>query len=158
MLTTSPVTIDVKPLPSGKPASFSGAVGTFSMTADISSNNVKTDEAVTIKVKITGNGNVKLVKNPEVVFPNDFDVYDPKVEMDIKTTTAGVSGSKTIEYMAIPRYAGDFEIPAIAFPISISSPVRTRPSSPSLISCMWSKVRAVAVLPRSYRTSVIKRA
>lgn len=115
VLTTSPVTIDVKPLPSGKPASFSGAVGTFSMTADISSNNVKTDEAVTIKVKITGNGNVKLVKNPEVVFPNDFDVYDPKVEMDIKTTTAGVSGSKTIEYMAIPRYAGDFEIPAIAF-------------------------------------------
>ena len=81
-------------MPSGKPASFSGAVGTFSMTADISSNNVKTDEAVTIKVKITGNGNVKLVKNPEVVFPNDFDVYDPKVEMDIKTTTAGVSGSK----------------------------------------------------------------
>ena len=76
VLTTSPVTIDVKPLPSGKPASFSGAVGTFSMTADISSNNVKTDEAVTIKVKITGNGNVKLVKNPEVVFPNDFDVYD----------------------------------------------------------------------------------
>ena len=58
---------------------------------------------------------MKLVKNPEVVFPNDFDVYDPKVEMDIKTTTAGVSGSKTIEYMAIPRYAGDFEIPAIAF-------------------------------------------
>ena len=115
VFTTSPVTIDVKPLPSGKPASFSGAVGTFSMTADISSNNVKTDEAVTIKVKITGNGNVKLVKNPEVVFPNDFDVYDPKVEMDIKTTTAGVSGSKTIEYMAIPRYAGDFEIPAIAF-------------------------------------------
>lgn len=50
-----------------------------------------------------------------MVFPNDFDVYDPKVEMDIKTTTAGVSGSKTIEYMAIPRYAGDFEIPAIAF-------------------------------------------
>ena len=105
VLTTSPVTIDVKPLPSGKPASFSGAVGTFSMTADINSNNVKTDEAVTVKVKITGNGNVKLVKNPEVVFPNDFDVYDPKVEMDIRTTTAGVSGSKTIEYMAIPRYA-----------------------------------------------------
>lgn len=114
-LTTSPVTIDVKPLPSGKPASYSGAVGSFTMTSEISSNNVKTDEAVTVKVKITGNGNIKLVKNPEVVFPNDFEVYDPKVETDIKTTTAGSSGSKTIEYMAIPRYAGDFEIPAIAF-------------------------------------------
>lgn len=114
-LTTAPVTIDVKPLPAGKPASFSGAVGSFSMTADINSNNVKTNDAVTIKVKITGSGNIKLAKNPEVVFPNDFDVYDPKVETDIKTTTAGVSGSKTIEYMAIPRYAGNFEIPAISF-------------------------------------------
>ena len=109
------VTIDVKPLPSGKPSSFSSAVGSFSMTSSLSSNNVKTNDAVTIKVKISGNGNLKLVKNPEVQFPNDFDVYDPKVETDIKTTAAGVSGSKTIEYMAIPRYAGDFEIPAISF-------------------------------------------
>lgn len=108
-------TIDVKPLPSGKPASFGGAVGTFSMTSSISSNQVKANDAVTIKVKIAGNGNIKLVKNPEVQFPNDFDVYDPKVETDIKTTAGGVSGSKTIEYMAIPRYAGDFEIPAVSF-------------------------------------------
>ncbi|WP_279134710.1 BatD family protein [Parabacteroides johnsonii] len=111
----SPVSIDVKPLPSGKPTSFSGAVGNYSMTSSISSNNVKTDDAVTIKVTISGNGNIKLIKNPEVAFPNDFDVYDPKVEVDIKTTTAGSSGTKTIEYMAIPRYAGDFEIPAVAF-------------------------------------------
>lgn len=115
VLVSSPVTIDVKPLPSGKPASFSGAVGNFTMTSDINSTNVKTNDAVTIKLKISGNGNIKLIKNPEVVFPNDFDIFDPKVETDLKTTTAGVSGSKTIEYMAIPRYAGDFEIPAIAF-------------------------------------------
>ena len=115
VLTTAPATINVKPLPSGKPAGFSGAVGTFSMTSEISSNKVKADEAVTVKLKISGNGNVKLVKNPEVKFPNDFDIYDPKVENNIKTTAAGVSGTKTIEYMAIPRYAGDFEIPAITF-------------------------------------------
>lgn len=114
-LTTNPVTIDVKPLPSGKPASFSGAVGTFTMTSSISSANVKANEAVTIKVDISGNGNIKLVKNPDVVFPNDFDVYDPKVQINITTTTAGANGNKTIEYMAIPRYAGDFEIPAILF-------------------------------------------
>ena len=108
-------TITVKPLPSGKPASFGGAVGAFSMTADINSDRVKTNEAVTVKVKISGTGNVKLVKNPDVQFPNDFDIYDPKVETNIKTTTAGVTGSKTIEYMAIPRYAGDFEIPAVQF-------------------------------------------
>ena len=111
----SPVSVEVKPLPSGKPASFSGAVGNFTMTSSISTDRMKTDDAVTLKVKISGNGNIKLVKNPEVVFPNDFDIYDPKVDVDVKTTTAGSSGTKTIEYMAIPRYAGDFEIPSIAF-------------------------------------------
>ncbi|MDO4754726.1 MAG: BatD family protein [Parabacteroides sp.] len=111
----SPVTVNVKNLPSGKPSSFSGAVGSFTMRSSISSNSVKADEAVTIKVAVSGNGNIKLVKNPEVVFPNDFDVYDPKVETNIKTTTAGSSGTKSIEYMAIPRFGGDFEIPAIEF-------------------------------------------
>ncbi len=115
VLVSNPVTIDVKALPSGKPAAFSGAVGSFNMTSEINSNNVKTNDAVTVKMKITGNGNIKLIKKPEVVFPNDFDIFDPKEETDSKTTTAGVSGSKTIEYMAIPRYAGDFEIPAVTF-------------------------------------------
>jgi hypothetical protein len=114
VVNSAPVAIDVRPLPSGKPASFSGAVGSFGMTTSISSNRVKTNDAVTIRVNITGNGNIKLVKNPEVKFPNDFDVYDPKVTTDFKTTTAGASGSKVIEYMAIPRYAGDFEIPAVS--------------------------------------------
>lgn len=114
-LKTSPVTIDVKSLPSGKPASFSGAVGNYTMNASISTNQLKANEAVTVKVKIEGNGNIKLLKNPDVKFPNDFEIYDPKVESSIRTTAAGVSGSKTIEYMAIPRFAGDFEIPAIQF-------------------------------------------
>lgn len=109
------VTIDVKPLPSGKPAAFGGAVGSFTLASTISADRVKANEAVTVKVKISGTGNVKLVKNPEVRFPNDFDVYDPKVESDVKVAGGGATGSKTIEYMAIPRYAGDFEIPAISF-------------------------------------------
>ncbi|MDR3141374.1 MAG: BatD family protein [Tannerellaceae bacterium] len=114
-LTTNPVTIDVKPLPSGKPASFANAVGDYKMSASINSNQVKTNEAVIVKLSISGTGNIRLVKNPEVTFPNDFDIYDPKVENNTRTTAAGVSGTKTIEYMAIPRYAGDFEIPAIQF-------------------------------------------
>lgn len=114
-LTTPPVTIDVKPLPSGKPASYSGGVGDFTMTAAISSDHIKANEAVTVNIQINGSGNVRLVKNPEVIFPNDFDVYDPKVETNIRTNASGASGSKTIEYMAISRYGGDFEIPAIQF-------------------------------------------
>ncbi len=114
-LKINPVTIEVKPLPAGKPASFSGAVGEFSMTSSLTPASLKANEAVTLNLKITGSGNVKLIKNPEVVFPNDFEIYDPKQTLDTKTTTAGVSGSKTIEYMAIPRFAGDFEIPPVQF-------------------------------------------
>ena len=115
VLTTPPVTIDVKPLPSGKPASFRGAVGSYTMKASINSDHIKTNEAVTINIVLSGNGNIKLAKNPEISFPNDFEVYDPKVDNNIKTTSSGTSGTKSIEYMAIPRYAGDFEIPAVQF-------------------------------------------
>jgi len=107
--------INVKPLPAGKPASFSGAVGDFKMTSSINSENVKTNDAVTIKIEISGTGNIKMIKNPEIIFPNDFEIYDPKVNLNIKTTASGVSGSKTIEYLAIPRYAGDFIIPSASF-------------------------------------------
>ena len=69
-----------------------------------------------VKVKISGNGNDQAGKESGSRFPERFSTFiDPKVEVDIKTTAAGTSGTKTIEYMAIPRYAGDFEIPAIAF-------------------------------------------
>jgi len=108
-------TVNVKPLPAGKPASFSGAVGDYKMTSSISPENVKANDAVTIKIDISGNGNIKLIKNPEIVFPNDFEIYDPKVNLNIKTSTSGVSGNKSIEYLAIPRYAGDFTIPSVAF-------------------------------------------
>lgn len=115
-LVSSPVTVHVKPLPSsGKPASFSGAVGSYSMKASISADHVKANDAVTVNVVLSGNGNIKLAKNPEVAFPNDFEIYDPKVDTQTKTTTSGVSGTKSIEYMAIPRYAGDFEIPSVEF-------------------------------------------
>jgi hypothetical protein len=112
-LVPPPLTIQVKPLPSGKPEAFSGGVGAFSLTSSISSNKVKANEAVTITVKISGNGNIRLVKNPEVKYPNDFDIFDPKMTQDIKTTVAGVQGLKTIEYTAIPRFGGEFDIPPV---------------------------------------------
>jgi len=114
-LTSSPVTIDVKPLPQGKPASFSGAVGDYKMTSSITANQLKTNDAVTVKIVISGNGNIKLVKNPEITFPNDFDVMDPTITNNTKVSQSGVNGAKTIEYNAIPRYAGDFTIPKAEF-------------------------------------------
>ncbi|MCC8146810.1 MAG: BatD family protein [Bacteroidales bacterium] len=114
-VTSSAVTIDVKPLPSGKPSSFNGAVGDYKMTSSISTTELKANEPVTIKVTLSGNGNIKMVKNPEIVFPNDFEIYDPKVDVSTRVNASGVTGTKTIEYYAVPRYAGDFTIPKTEF-------------------------------------------
>ena len=114
-LKTDPITIDVKALPKNKPAGYANAVGAFNMKSSINTQKLKTNEAITIKVKISGNGNMKLIENPKVNFPADFEVYDPKVTNDFSNTTGGVKGNKIIEYLAIPRYAGTFRIPPIEF-------------------------------------------
>ena len=115
MLTAPGVTIHVNPLPAGKPAAFSGAVGRFSMTPSISQNELQANDAITIKIDITGAGNMKLIKTPAVDWPEGFEPYDPKVTNNFNTTTAGVSGTKSIEYLAIARSAGDYTIPPVSF-------------------------------------------
>ena len=107
--------IEVSPLPAGKPASFSNAVGTFQLQSSINSENVKANEAINIKVKISGSGNIKYIKNPEIKFPNDFEVYEPRVDTKVNVSGAGVSGTREIEYLAIPRFAGNFKIPSAQF-------------------------------------------
>ena len=108
--------IEVMPLPTeGKPKNFNGAVGSFKMESSINTETLKANEAVTIKLKINGSGNLKFAKIPEFTFPNDFEIYDPKVDTKIKATSSGVSGSKSVEYLAIPRYEGEFTIPAATF-------------------------------------------
>lgn len=104
--------INVKPLPQGKPVSFYGVVGQFSLTSSVSANQVKVNDAVTMKINIGGSGNMKLLRNPEIKFPDAFEVYDPKVSNNFKTSTAGLTGNKIVEIMFIPRHAGTFEIPS----------------------------------------------
>lgn len=112
-LTAPAVTVRVNQLPlANKPATFSGAVGNFNLTASLSNDNLKTNEAATIKVMISGNGNMKLLKNPEIKFPDGFEIYDPKVDNKFNTGSGGVSGTKTIEYMFIPRRSGKYDIPS----------------------------------------------
>jgi len=115
MLTAPSVTIHVAALPGGKPAGFSGGVGKFTMTPSISQTELQANEAVTIKIDITGAGNMKLLKTPAIDWPEGFEPYDPKVTNNFHTTTAGVSGTKSIEYLAIPRSAGEYTIPAVRF-------------------------------------------
>lgn len=114
-LRTPKLTIEVSPLPAGKPASYYGGVGEFSISSDISTQELKENEALTVRLIISGTGNMKLLKTPEVLFPSDFEVYDPKVDNNFKLKTNGLSGNKAIEYLAIPRHAGDYEIPGVEF-------------------------------------------
>lgn len=113
-ITTPKVVINVQPLPA-KPAGFSGAVGEFKLASSINATDVKTNDAVTIKLTLSGTGNMKLIGTPEVKFLQDFEIYDPKVTDDYKLTNSGLTGTKTFEYLAIPRHAGNFTIPAIEF-------------------------------------------
>ena len=114
-LTAPGVTIHVAPLPAGKPAGFSGGVGEFTITSQISNTEVQANEAITLTITIKGAGNMKLLKTPAVDWPEGFEVYDPKVTNNFKNTAAGVSGTKTIEYLAIPRAGGTYTIPAVEF-------------------------------------------
>ena len=113
-IVTPKVVINVKPLPA-KPDNFSGGVGEFTMSSSINAKEVKTNDAVTIKLTIKGAGNMKLLSGPEVKFPEDFEVYDSKVNNNFEVSRAGLSGTQTIEYLAIPRHAGDFTIPPVEF-------------------------------------------
>jgi len=103
--------INVKSLPTqNKPADFSGAVGNFTFNTQISETEVKTNEAITLKFTLQGKGNIELIDAPTVTFPPDFEVYDPDVSNNIKANNSGVSGTRTFEYLIIPRNPGDFTI------------------------------------------------
>ncbi|MEA1896141.1 MAG: BatD family protein, partial [Bacteroidota bacterium] len=111
---SSPVIkIKVKPLPAGSPPAFSGAVGSFRMAASLDKNTVFTNEAVTLRIKVSGQGNLKLIQSPGIDFPLDFESYDPKVTSNITSSMSGTSGSKTFEYLMIPRFAGKYRIPPV---------------------------------------------
>lgn len=108
--------IDISPLPLvGKPKDFPGAVGKYSFSANIDKTEVESNEAINLKVIISGTGNLKLIDQPKITFPADFEVYDPKVSDRTSVSGNGVSGKKEFEYLIIPRHGGDFEIPPIAF-------------------------------------------
>ncbi len=115
-IASPPVTIDVLPLPAAnRPADFSGAVGKFNLTASIDKNSVKTNEAITLKVRISGTGNIRTLSKPVVQVPHDFEKYEPKVTENIVRQNNTISGSKNFEYVLIPRFPGAQKIKPIYF-------------------------------------------
>lgn len=115
-LSTNALTIDVKNLPeNGKPASFAGAVGNYNFKSDIDKTELKTNEAFTLTLTVSGVGNIELLQMPEPNFPPDFEVYDPKITTSTKNTAQGLSGTKKAEYLVIPRRAGSFNLSSVEF-------------------------------------------
>ena len=114
-LTTNPININVRPLPSPRPANFSNAVGSFTFHPNINTLETTANEAVTVTLEISGTGNMSLIRNPEVQFPASFEEFAPVVRNSFTTTTNGLTGTRTIELTAIPRHEGKFTIPPIEF-------------------------------------------
>ena len=114
-LKSDPVKINVKELPDNAPATFNGAVGKFNMDASLDKKETKSHEPVTLKIKISGKGNLKLIDPPNIEFPPDFETYDPKVTANANASANGVSGSKTFEYLVIPRNAGEYKFTVAGF-------------------------------------------
>ena len=112
-VSTKPVTVTVSPLPAGAPASFAGGVGEFRISAKVSKDTLKTHEAASLLVTVSGRGNVSLLEAPKVNFPPDMEVYDTKVSDRIDKT--GLSGSRTYEFPFIPRSYGDFVIEPVKY-------------------------------------------
>ena len=114
-LSSNKLSLDVKKLPAGRPAGFSGGVGQFSINSSISASEVKTNEEITLKVRVKGIGNMKLVGNPIMDFPSEFEVYDPIIDNKFSLKTNGFSGEKVFEYVITPRASGTYTIPAARF-------------------------------------------
>ena len=108
------ITIQVDPLPQ-RPANFSGGVGQYTISASLDKTQVKANDPVKLRVTVSGAGNMKLLKQPVVKFPKDFDSYDAKVTDNTKLTTQGLEGSIVYDFLAVPRHQGEFEIPAIEY-------------------------------------------
>ena len=113
---SQPIEVEIKQLPTAdKPASFKGAVGQFTFTSKIDKTEMKSNDAFTVTYTVSGKGNIELLDLPKPNFPPDFEVYDPKITTNTKNNSYGLSGTKTAEYVVIPRVSGDFTLKPTEF-------------------------------------------
>ena len=113
---SKPIKLNIKPLPSnGKPSNFSGAVGQYNMRMSANKDSVVANEAIDVKIEISGSGNLPLIGAPKLNFPNDFEVYDPETKDRVKIGANGANGSKSFKYLVIPRHSGTFNLEPYSF-------------------------------------------
>lgn len=114
-LKSNPITVDISELPTeNKPENFTGAVGNFALKTEVSKDQVKANDAFNLKITINGKGNINLIEPIKLNLPESFEVYDPKVNENISTENT-VSGSKTFDYLIIPREKGEFILNQLNF-------------------------------------------
>ncbi|MEZ5000362.1 MAG: BatD family protein [Bacteroidales bacterium] len=115
VLATLPVEIDVMPLPPGAPASFNGTVGDIKVSSTLDKDSLSVNDALTYRITVSGNGNLKLTSAPRLNISPDIEIYEPKTTSSIKPSVNGASGSVVFEYILIPRYHGSYTIPSFEF-------------------------------------------
>ena len=108
------IEIQVDPLPE-RPANFSGGVGKFNVSAQLDKTETKANDPISMRIIVSGTGNLKLIKQPVVNLPKDFDKYEPKVTDKSKLTTNGIEGSMVYDLLIVPRHQGQYEIPPVEF-------------------------------------------
>ena len=114
-ITTPPLDIVVEPLPSPRPENFSGAVGQYSLSGSLTPEQLNANDAATLRLVVSGHGNMKLIKAPKVSFPKDFEVYDPKESGKTTMTASGSKGNVLFDYVAVPRHGGRYTVPPVEF-------------------------------------------
>jgi hypothetical protein len=112
---SKPVTIKVKPLPGTRPDDFSGVVGKLDLKATLSKQDVNVNDAVNLKIVVSGNGNLKLASPPVLKLSPDIEVFDPKITEELRNGINGTNGQKTFDFLLIPRHYGDFTIPPVTY-------------------------------------------
>lgn len=114
-ISSPPVKINVKPLPTPQPQNFTGAVGNYSISSSLDRTETKANEAVKLSITVKGTGNLGLINEPALTFPPDIEVYDPETKNQFSSNAYGMQGSRTWEYLLIPRHKGNFKIPVYEF-------------------------------------------
>ncbi len=148
---SNPLVIRVESLPPGRPDPFSGVVGSLTVSSSLDRDSVDANDAVTLTVRVSGSGNIRAVPAPEVAFPPDFEVFPPEISEAVEATETGLSGSKTFEYVLIPRAPGRREIPAVSFAYfdAIAGGYRTAESSALPLTVAGTVVEGPSALARA---------
>jgi len=148
-LRTQPLKVRVKPLPQGAPPGFAGTVGQFSIDAKVDRDRTRLGKPITLTVKVWGTGNVKTISAVMMPQVSGFEVYEPNVKEYVDRSKSPIRGSKTFEYVMVPKRAGRLQIPPVTFSYfdPVAARYRTVTTKPIEIEVTGQPTKATAQQP-----------